>query len=177
MKKLILALAALMVSVAAYGQGQVAINNRVGTEVVARFILQGVDPLDGTASSIGTPDYSVQFLGGPTGTPISQLQPLNPATSAFRGAAGSNAAGFFSGVTATVPGVAENQAADIVVRVLGPGGLSQDFGPFTATLGGGAITPPNLAMGTSPLQVVPEPGTMVLAALGLGALLAIRRRK
>lgn len=170
MKKLIIAMAALMVSAAAYGQGQFVFNNRIGTEVNARFVL----PSDEAGqSSIGSPDWTVQLFGGPAGTPAADLQPLTPSSTTFRGPAGANTAGFVTGVTPTVPGVAVGQEASILVRVLGPGS-STDF-TYNVTLGGDTVVPPNLQMGTSPL-VVPEPTTMVLAALGLGALLAFRRR-
>jgi hypothetical protein len=173
-----------MVALVAQGQGTVSINNRVGTEITARFVLAGEDPL--VRSSIGSPDYTVQFLGGPVGTPTASLQPLSPPGSGFRGAAGTAAAGYLNlGYTGTVPGVPAGGNADVLVRLMGPGGFTQDFGPFRATgLGGDAsggaappLTPPNLAMGTTALQVVPEPTTLALGALGLGALLLFRRRK
>jgi hypothetical protein len=172
MKKLIITLAALMVSIAAYGQGQLNINNRIGTEVNARFI--GANDAAGT-SSIGTPDWTVQLLGGPVG---GTLVPLTP-TTAFRGAAGTASAGYFTGVSPIIPGVDVGGTAAITVRVMGPGGFQQDF-PYTSPpLGGGTVIPPNLQMGTSPLVIntVPEPTTLALGALGIGALLMIRRRK
>jgi len=174
MKKLIIAAAALMVSLAAYGQGQVSINNRIGTEVNARVVLS--TDAAGT-SSVGSPDWTVSFVGGPVG---GALVPLDPAGSTFRGAAGTAAAGYFVGQTPTVPGVAAGGNAQISLIVNGPNGVSQTFGPFTANgLGGGTVTPPNLALGTSPLTVnaVPEPTTLALGAIGVGALLALRRRK
>jgi hypothetical protein len=174
MKKLIIALAALMVSVAAYGQGQFVFNNRIGTEVNARFAMAG-DPT-GT-STIGSPDWTVQLLGGPAGTAVGSLVPLDPSSTTFRGAANTTTAGFVVGVTPAVPGVAIGQNATVVVRLVGPAGFTQDFGPYTVNaLGGGTTTPPNLQLGTTPLTVVPEPTTLVLAALGLGGLLALRRR-
>lgn len=180
MKKLIIAVAALMVSIAAYGQGQFTLNNRITAEGInARFILS-TDPANGSTSSVGSPDYSVSLLGGPQGTATASLVALDPATTTFRGAAGTATAGYLNQVTPTVPGVAPGSAASVVLRVTGPqvAGGSQDFGPFNVTLGGGTITPPNLAMGGSPLTViVPEPATLALGALGLGALLFIRRRK
>jgi MYXO-CTERM domain-containing protein len=186
MKKLILGAGALMVALAAYGQGTVTINNRVGTEVTARFV--GTADPAGT-SSIGSPDYTVQFLGGPKGTAVGSLQALTPSSSTMRGAAGTATAGYFNGVTATVPGVPPGGNADVLVRLLGPSGFTQDFGPYPANglggdnpTGGPPLTPPNLQMGTTALTVtggtnVPEPTTLALGALGLGALLAIRRRK
>jgi hypothetical protein len=181
MKKLILAAAALLVSIAAYGQGQVVINNRLTPDVNARLILAGTDPAGGTSSSIGT-DYTVNFFGGATGSAFSAAQALNPASSTLRGAAGTATAGYFTGVTATVPGVDVGGKADIWVQVVNTasGAKSTPLGPFSATLGGGTVVPPNLAMGTTPLAVnisVPEPTTLALGALGLGALLAVRRRK
>jgi hypothetical protein len=174
MKKLIIALAALMVSIAAYGQGQFVFNNRIGTEVNARFVSSS----DATGtSSIGSPDYTVSLLGGPVG---GSLVALDPASTTFRGAAGTTTAGYVTSVTPTVPGVAIGGNASVLVRVLGPGGLSQDFGPYTVNgLGGGTATPPNLQLGTSPLVInqVPEPATLALGALGVGALLMFRRRK
>src|SRR5262249_27721325 len=178
MKKLIIAAAALMVSIAAYGQGQFVLNNRITAEGInARFV--SVTDASGS-SSIGSPDWTVSLLGGPKGTPVGSLVALDPSSTTMRGAAGTATAGYLSQVTPTVPNVAPGASADIVLRLKGPGGYTQDFGPFNvAALGGGTVTPPNLPMGGSPLVVnnVPEPATLALSALGLGALLAIRRRK
>lgn len=172
MKKLIIAVAALMVSIAAYGQGQFVFNNRVLPDVNARFVAS-TDPAGGTTSSIGT-DYTVALFNGTTA--------LDPATTTFRGAAGTAAAGYVTPTTETVAGVAPGAAANITLTVTGPNiqGGKQNFGPYAVTLGGGTITPPNLPLGTTPLTVtlVPEPSTLALGFLGLGALgLAIRRRK
>lgn len=179
MKKLTIAVAALMVTVAAYGQGQFTLNNRVTTSGInARFVLSS-DPADGTASSVGT-DYTVNLLGGPQGTATAQLVPLQPASTTFRGAAGTATAGYVTPVDPVVPGVAPGANASIVLRVLGPqvAGGQQDFGPYNLALGGGTVTPPLLPLGGNPLVVqIPEPTTLALGALGLGALLLIRRRK
>jgi len=174
MKKLIIAVAALMVSLAAYGQGQFVFNNRVLPDINARFIANS-DPAAGTSSIIGT-DYQVQLFNQ-VGT---TLTALDPASTTFRGAAGAAAAGYVTPTTETVAGVAPGANASIILKVTGgQADPSQSFGPYTVALGGGTITPPNLPLGTTPLTVnlVPEPTTLALGALGLGALLAIRRRK
>jgi len=170
MKKLIIAVAALMVSIAAYGQGQFVFNNRVLPDVNARFV---ANTDTGTVSSIGT-DYTVQLFNGAAA--------LDPASTTFRGAAGTAAAGYVTPTTETVAGVAPGATANITLKVVGPNiaGGSQSFGPYGVSLGGGTVTPPNLPLGTTPLTVnlVPEPTTLALGFLGLGALgLAIRRRK
>jgi len=182
MKKLIIAAAALLVSIAAtYGQGQVAINNRLLPDINARLISSADSPADGTKSSIGSDGgFTLNFLGGKAGGPVSGLAALDPATTTLRGAAGTAAAGYFTPITATVAGVDVGGSADIYLKVSGATvqGGSVTLGPWTATLGGGTVVPPNLPMGTSPLVVpVPEPATLALGALGLGAMLMIRRRK
>jgi MYXO-CTERM domain-containing protein len=172
MKKLILIAASLMVALTSYGQGQFFFTNRDTTAGVnARFVLS-TDT--GTTSSIGT-DYTVTLTGGAAGA--ATLVPLEPSTTTFRGAAGANTAGYVTPVTVTVPGVAAGAAADVLVSVTGPGGsFSQKF--TIPSLGGGAVTPPTIPLGAANLIVqVPEPTTLALGVLGLGALLAIRRRK
>jgi len=166
-----IAVAALMVSIAAYGQGQFVFNNRVPPDINAKFQLA-----DGTGLS-GT-DYTVQLLGGAAGTAVGSLSPL--ATTDFRTGA---AVGYVNPLTVTVPGVAGGKDADILLRVFQGAGTSGmqygDFGPFTVTVQEAPATPNNLALGTNPFVVsaIPEPATLALAVLGLGGLLAIRRRK
>jgi MYXO-CTERM domain-containing protein len=70
-------------------------------------------------------------------------------------------------------------SADIWIKVAQtPSGQSIILGPFTVTLGGGTMVPPNLALGTRPFILgVPEPSSLTMGALGLAALLMIRRRR
>jgi len=170
-----IAAAALMVSIAAYGQGQFIFNNRLGTEVNAKFQLT-TDT--GTTSSLAGNAYTVQLLGGKAGTPVGQLTPLG--TTDFRTGA---AAGFVNQISPVVPGVADGQDASILVKIFAgataTGTSLKDFGPYTIKLTEAPATPPALQLGTSPLLVpnIPEPATLALGALGLGALLMIRRRK
>lgn len=169
MKKLMIAVAALMVSIAAYGQGQFVFNNRVPPDINAKFQTDAGVALAGTA-------YTVQLLGGAAGTPQANLTALG--TTDFRTG---NAAGYVNPLTVTVPGVGNGKNADILLRVFAgtsaTGNPLGTFGPYSVTVTEAPATPPNLALGTNPLVVtIPEPATLALGALGIGALLAIRRR-
>jgi hypothetical protein len=83
MKKLILALAALMVSLAAYGQGQFVFNNRVPPDINAKFGLDnGVTP--GSTADV----YTVQLLGGPSGSAQSTWTEIGTTTFRTGNAAG-----------------------------------------------------------------------------------------
>lgn len=165
MKKLMIAVAALMVSISAYGQGQFVFNNRVPPEINAPFQLDNGTKLSGT-------DYTVQLLNN------AGLAPL--ATTQFRTGA---AAGYVNPLTVTVPGVAGGTDAAILLKVFAgsstAGSALSQFGPYTVNVKEAPATPLNLPLGTTPLVVtaIPEPTTLALGALGLGALLAIRRRK
>jgi MYXO-CTERM domain-containing protein len=175
MKKLMIAVAALMVSIAAYGQGQFVFNNRVPPDINARFQLQS--DASGTSSLAGNA-YLVQLLGGATGTAVGSLQALG--TTDFRTG---NASGYVNPLTVTVPGVAGGKDADVYVNVFSGAAATgkplTQFGPYKVTVQEAPNPPLNLPMGTSPLIVtaVPEPATLALGVIGLGALLAIRRRK
>jgi hypothetical protein len=172
MKKLIIAAAALMVSVAAYGQGQFVFNNRLLPTVEAKFVL----PTDtGGTSSLAGDAFSVQVLAGPQG---GTLAPVGSTT--FRSGA---AAGFVNAITPAVPGLTDGQTASVQLRFFqgaaGTGTLLGELGPYNVVVHTAPATPVALGLGTSPITVpvIPEPSTFALAALGLGALLAIRRRK
>jgi hypothetical protein len=177
MKKLILAAAALMVSLAAYGQGQFVFNNRALPDVNAQFKLD-----NGTIPGSDATPYTVQLWGGPAGSASSTWTEL--ATTTFRTG---NAAGYVNPITVTVPGA--TTAASVEVRLFNSATTTGT--PFGTLVSGGteqvfnvpvavAPNPPgNMPLGTTALTftTVPEPSTLALAALGLGSMLFIRRRK
>jgi hypothetical protein len=151
-------LAVLCLAQAAFGQGHFFFDKELlgkGDGFLirdGRFLLPG----DALSSSIGSPDWMVRLLGGPAGTPVTSLVPLDPPSTGFQGPPGSNGAGYVVGVTTTVPGVPPGALAAVLIRVSGPGGAGADFGPVTVTL-------------------VPEPSTWMLALLGVAAALAWRK--
>src|SRR5262249_46557071 len=152
----------------ALGQGQFVFNNRIIAEGINAPFVNANDCCG--RSSIGSPDWSVSLLGGPAGTPPDQLVPLDPSSTTFRVPAGSPTAGYVNQVTPVVPNVPAGKDASILLRVQGPNGSIYDLGPYTITLGGGLITPPNLPLGFSPITVCglcPEPSTLALCVIGL----------
>lgn len=176
MKKLILTVAAVMVSVAAFAQGQITFNNRVAGVVDARVTFA-----DGANAGQGVgAGYTAQLFGGPDGTAVGALTALNPSTT-FRTSSAA-AQGYVNGVVVDVPGVAPGLKAAIIMRVFDPAGTAiGDSAPISLTLGGGTLPPANLE-GLQAFTVsgggaiIPEPSTIALAVLGVGALL-LRRRK
>jgi hypothetical protein len=177
MKKLLIALAAVMLTAASYGQGQVVFANKVGTAVDAPVFLAGTQTGPG-------PDYSAQLFLSSGGS----LTALTPATT-FR-AAGTGAAAiadrYWINQDVIVPGVASGATATFVVRAWKTSAGSYDnaalagrgeSAAFQVAVGGGQLPPANLTtlQGFS-VTAVPEPATIALGVLGAAALV-LRRRK
>jgi hypothetical protein len=181
MKKLLIAIAAVLVTAATYGQGQVAFANRVGAA-----------GLDAPVKVLGTENgpgssYSAQlFLVGAGGA----LTPLTPATTFFDATpTAPTRSQYWQGQTVTVPGISSGDA-QFRVRAwqTAAGGYEQASAPgsqwgfgesadFTAavTL---APNPPGNLVNLQPftVTVVPEPSVIALGVLGAAALL-LRRKK
>jgi len=179
MKKLILAVAAVMVSVAAFAQGQITFNNKVGSTIVARVTFA-----DGPNIGLGVgAGYTAQLFGGAEGTAVNNLTALLPFTD-FRTSSAA-VQGYVNAKVVDVAGIAAGAKATIVMRVFDSASAKVgESGPITITLGGGTLPPANLdglqaftvTAGTGGTPIVPEPSTIALAALGIGALL-LRCRK
>jgi hypothetical protein len=178
MKKLLVTLAAVLVSASTFAQGTIFFNNRTSTGDVPVYA-------DATrtlgAGSLGT--VNAQLFLQPAGG--GALVPLTPATT-FRN--NSPAASFFvNPLDVTVPGFAPGTSATVIFRAW----QGADYASATvrgeslplviSALGGvnpqtGAIVPtPDLA-GLVSFNLVPEPSTIALGVLGAAALL-YRRRK
>jgi len=176
MKKLLVTLAAVLVSASTFAQGTIFFNNRTSAGDVRIFAPDGTSG----AGTLGTVNAQL-FLVGTGGA----LTALTPATT-FRSG---NASFFVNPVDVTVPGLAAGTAASVIVRAWVGDSFDaaltrgESAAVNIAGLGGvnpttGAIVPtPDLA-GLQPftLTIIPEPSTIALGVLGAAALL-YRRRK
>jgi len=186
MKKLIIALAAVLVTVASYGQGQVNFANRLGA---GGSILSVPVFLAGTQDGPG-PDYSAQLFLVGTGGALTPLTPVSTFNKAGAGAA-AIASQFWAPQTITIPGhfAGENlnfqvqawKTAEGTYQTATSKGQSD---PFAALLGG-ASADPNVPPSTPSVlanlksftvSTVHEPSIIALGVLGASALL-LRRRK
>jgi len=174
MKKALVAIAALLVSISAYAQGQVQFNTHItnpdgGADILAARVF----------APDGTPEKSAfGQLFIKNGTTYTALTPVG----AFKTSAGG--AGYIGAGTATAPaGFPNGTLVSLVLRAWeGAAGSTYDASlikgesaPLAITLVEAPGTPNDL-IGLTGFTLVPEPTTLALGALGLGALL-IRRRK
>jgi len=180
MKKLLIALAAVLIAATSYGQGTVYFNTRVVGVVDAPVKLS-----DGTSPG---PDYTAQlFLVNADNS----LTPLTPATT-FRSGSAANQMYVAQIDSVVVPGAPAGGSAKLEMAA-----WKTSLGSFDAAkaanllgisapvvvdgLGNGTTLPPaNLAGAAGALQgfviPVPEPSVIALGVLGASALL-LRRRK
>jgi hypothetical protein len=177
MKKLFVAIAAVLVSASAFAQlaPGVQFNNRI-TGIVDAPITRP----DGTGAGAGVTAELVMISGGNTTV-------LTPSTT-FRTTSAA-AAFYLTSVDVPIPGGTAGQQVQLAVRAYetaagsyanASGGTTHLFGqsaPITVTLNDPALPGATLAgLQGFQLQVVPEPSTIALGILGAAALL-LRRRK
>jgi hypothetical protein len=183
-------LAAVLVTAASYGQGQVNFQNRVGS---GGSILNAPVTIQGTQDGPG-PDWSAQLvLVNANGS----LTPLAP-TSTFAKAGTGNAAAasqFWAAKTVDIAGHFAGESLNFVVQswltsqgsydaAVKAGGGFGTSAQFAAVLGGAQsdpnappATPGNLLnLKAFTVVPVPEPSVIALGVLGASALL-LRRRK
>jgi len=173
MKKLLIALAAVFITAATYGQGQVYFSNRDTPSGLNAPVL-----LAGTTHGPGS-DYTAQLYLS-SGGAFTALTP--PST--FRASNGTIQDQYWLPVTVDVPGVAAGGSATFVVRAwqTSAGSFAAaiskgESAPFTINVGGGTIAPPPLTGLTGfTVTAVPEPTVIALGVLGAAAFM-LRRRK
>jgi len=205
-KLVIVAALVVCAGVSAFAQGQVQFNNRVLNELVSPIfnpqtatpsaVTRG-QPTNGTPAGTTTytggglagTGFTAQLWSGTNGAPASSLSAVvDPAgTTTFRTG---GFAGFINGTAPVIAGQLPGATVALQIRVWdNRGGTITSWSQVNSsianassdiisyTLGGGTVTPPSmLGINSFSLAVVPEPSTIALGALGIGALL-LRRRK
>jgi hypothetical protein len=180
MKKLLIALAAVLITASSYGQGRVNFATKVGTDVDAPVFIAGTQTGPG-------PDWSAGLYLSQNGS----LTALTP-TVTFRPAGTGGAAianRYVAGQVLDVPQITPGNAATFVMRAwltsLGSfdaakasgGGFGESAPVTIAALGGGQLPESNLTgLQSFTVVPVPEPSVIALGVLGASALL-LRRRK
>ena len=179
MKKLLITLAAVLVSASTFAQGTIKFNNRLTGQVDAPVSIQGSGLGAGSLAGAMAQLYYIPATGAPV--------PLTPATT-FRTT--SAAAMFYVNEPASgviVPGVPAGNTANIQMRAWVGGnsyetatGLWGVSNIIPVSLGGtpavGAPIPDAVLTGLQGFILAPEPSTIALSLFGAAALL-FRRRK
>jgi MYXO-CTERM domain-containing protein len=174
MKKALVAIAALLISVSAYAQGQVNFNTHVGTSVDARVF----NP-DGTPAAAGA--FGQLFIVTGTGSTATYAPLLDQAGGATAFRTTTAGAGYLNGGGATASSPAGTY--NIVLRAWqGAAGSTYDSAavkgqsaPLSIALTEAPAIPGDL-VGLQGFTMTPEPTTLALGALGVGALLLYRRK-
>lgn len=180
MKKLLIAIAAVLVTAASYGQGQINFNNRVNAAtppVNAPVTVLGTGAGAGTIANMKAQLF---LVSGSTKTAIGDV-------GTFRTTPAAATAFMSQSITVVVPGIDVGGSATVVMRAWSgatfdsssatPGEYFGESGPITITLGGGTGVPADLSgLQAFTVTTVPEPTTLALGAIGAAALL-LRRRK
>jgi hypothetical protein len=179
MKKLLVTLAAVLVSVSTFAQGQIIFNNRTpsgdapvsrpdgtgaGAGITAQLYLVGaggaLTPLTPTTTFRTTSAAAAFFVTDINPFTVQGVLPGQSAT--FRFVAWETSAGSYENAVAT-GALNGRSSTDVTITQLG------------GTPAGGAPIPPPALNGLTAFQLIPEPSTMALGVLGAAALLFRRR--
>lgn len=198
MKKVLITTLLAITASFAFAQGTVNFNNKVSASGVDGVITYAAGTTYGGAAGAKVDATThataqVALYGGADGTPEDQLVLIVPAVG-FRTGAAAGYVNVGSAGSRAIPGVLPGQFAIVQIRAWDTGTSTASYeaarGIQGAYIGksnllrlatGGAGSPPGPAADLIGLQAfalnVPEPGTIALGFLGLGALLMFRRKK
>lgn len=196
MKKLIITAALAMTAVAAFAQGTITFNNGATTAIV--WAPTGIPPGATAGAAIeGSYGIKVGLFYNTSGTTFTLVSPTPYLGTTSSGATNAAFNGRFNAGTVIVQGLAAGQSGNFQVRAWQGSFASYDAAktgggyigasPTFSNPSGGAVDPVTGIAGAAagltgltagfPVTGIPEPSTLVLAGLGLGALALIRRRK
>lgn len=174
MKKLMIITACLSVAPLAFGQGELLFGNRVTAAGINAIVTDGAgNPLDGDA-------YWAQLYAGPSADSMVAVGDAVP----FRTGA---AAGYITSATRAIPGSASGTSVFAAMAAWdNAGGTIASYddalvrgmsAPVSVSLSAPPATPtPMAGLEAFSVAVIPEPSTMALGILGIGALMLRRRR-
>jgi hypothetical protein len=189
MKKTLVTLAAVAVTVGAFAQGQVQFKNSIaGTPTPYVFLADGTTKVPASiAPNVGA--YAVDLYYGAAG--ISNPNSLTPLGLTVYFSTTASQAGLFSGGSQTIPGITATATLQIrawetkgglytsyAAALQGATGLVGEGNLVQVALSAPPTTPPTMA-GITPivLHQVPEPTVAAIAGLGLASMLILRRKK
>ncbi|MBA4148476.1 MAG: PEP-CTERM sorting domain-containing protein [Verrucomicrobia bacterium] len=179
MKKFLIIAFASLLSVSAFAQGTVNFNNSASSLII--------DPRTGVGAAAGGA-FTVALYWGVAGTTDASALVQIGATGLVNPTPGRYSAGTRTTGVGTAPGANavfqvrawETSGGSTWDQALASGVYYGSSALFTSATGG-AGEPPSAAVSLSAtvpgFTMVPEPSTFALGALGLGALLMVRRRK
>lgn len=168
MKKALIAIAALLISVSAYAQGQINFKTHIASEGIDSKILNA----DG---SLAVGAFAQLAIVGSNGS----LTPMDGSPAVV------NAAGYVSAGVANFASAAPGSTVNLVLLAWqGAAGstyngssITGKGNPFSVTFAVAPNPPGDLVGITGNVTLTPEPTTLALGALGLGALAFYRRKK
>lgn len=190
MKKTLVTLAALAITVGAFAQGQVAFKNGIsGTPTPFVYLADGTTKVPANLAP-NLQAYAVDLYYGAAG--ISNPNLLTPLGTTTYFVANAAQAGLFAGGTQIIPTVPAGSTATLQIRAWETKGVYTSYAQAYAagvglvgegnlvqvTLNAAPSTPPNMT-GIAPItmHLVPEPTVAAIAGLGLASMLIFRRKK
>ncbi|MBI2947758.1 MAG: VCBS repeat-containing protein [Verrucomicrobia bacterium] len=158
MRTIIVALAGLLFTSNAYGQGAIYFNNHIPGEVEARVLLS-----DGSGVGAG---WTAQIWARAEESGHADLQPLTPTTT-FR-ASGTHTLGYVEPVDVTLPGILPGAKAILVMRAFNGGAyvtspMRGESPPIMLVVGGEKYPPVNLT-GLQGFTVARNPDLFTITA-------------
>ncbi|MCP5516605.1 MAG: PEP-CTERM sorting domain-containing protein [Verrucomicrobiales bacterium] len=181
MKKLIVLAACVGATAMAFGQGQFNLNNRVTGSVDARVTNGAGDPLNGADGWVAQAYMSDAENGS--------YSPIADSMVTFRSSPVPAGLGYLNGGIKTVAGSDAgssiwvklyawntNDGASYEAAEAAFGSIGMSNGVQISLGGGTIITPDLVGLQGFSVAAVPEPSTLALGLLGIGALMLRRRR-